>query len=247
MPTTTVPMERRSAARTNRRDALVESQAPLVRRIAYHLLGRLPPSVQVEDLIQAGMIGLLEAARSYAPHHGASFGTFAGIRIRGAMLDEIRRSDWAPRSLHRKRRQAARAIREIENRERRDPRDREVADRMGMSLDEYHRIRRDTAAQKVSSLDDPGPGGGSRLADLPCNGLDPLAQLEETECRRLVTRYVSGLPTRERLVISLYYGEGLNLREIGSRLEVSESRVCQIRGQAVRRLRARARTDRLAA
>ena len=110
------------------REELITRHAPLVKRIAYHLISRLPPSVQVEDLIQSGMVGLLEAARNYDPSQGASFETYAGIRIRGAMLDDIRKTDWAPRSVHRKARQVAEAVREIENAKGREARDEEVAE-----------------------------------------------------------------------------------------------------------------------
>ncbi|MGH8511958.1 MAG: sigma-70 family RNA polymerase sigma factor, partial [Gammaproteobacteria bacterium] len=119
---------------------------PLVKRIAHHLISRLPPSVQIDDLIQAGMIGLLEASRNYDPSQGASFETYAGIRIRGSMLDEIRKGDWAPRSLHRKARQVAKAVQEIEAEQGRDARDSEVAERLGITLDEYYQILHDATA-----------------------------------------------------------------------------------------------------
>src|SRR3989338_668824 len=136
-------------------DELVMVHAALVKRIAYHIMSRLPPSVQVDDLIQAGMIGLLEASRNYDPTQGASFETYAGIRIRGAMLDEIRKTDWTPRSVHRKARQVAEAVREIENLHGRDARDNEVAESLGISLDEYHRILQDASGCRMFSFDDP--------------------------------------------------------------------------------------------
>jgi len=215
---------------------LVERYAALVKRIAYHLVSRLPPSVQVDDLIQAGMIGLLEAAAHYDPGQGASFETYAGIRIRGAMLDEIRRSDWTPRSVHRKARQVAEAMRAIEHEKGRDARDVEVAQALGISLEEYYRILQDAAGCRIFSLDEtdtgeepPEPGGGE----------DPLAAVEDQAFREALAEAIAGLPERERLVMSLYYEEELNLREIGEVLGVSESRVCQIHGQALMRLRAR--------
>ena len=119
---------------------LIERYAPLVKRIAYHLLARLPASVQVEDLMQSGMIGLLEASKKYDGSKGASFETYAGIRIRGAMIDSLRKLDWAPRSVHRKAREAAKVMREIEDREGRDARDGEIAAALGVPLDEYNRI-----------------------------------------------------------------------------------------------------------
>ena len=140
-------------------DDLVTKHAALVKRIAYHLMSRLPPSVQADDLIQAGMIGLLEASRNYDATQGASFETYAGIRIRGAMLDEIRRTDWTPRSVHRKARQVAEAVRSIENEEGRDARDVEVAEKLGLTLHEYHRILQDATGCRVFSIDDTGVNG----------------------------------------------------------------------------------------
>src|SRR5215831_12889593 len=135
-------------------DELIVRHAELVKRIAYHLAGRLPPSVEVDDLIQAGMLGLLEAASNYAANRGASFETYAGIRIRGAMIDALRKLDWAPRSVHRKARAVAAAMREIEKETGRDAKDSEVATKMGVGLDEYHTIVQDAASCRLASLDD---------------------------------------------------------------------------------------------
>jgi RNA polymerase sigma factor for flagellar operon FliA len=220
---------------------IIEQHTSLVRRIAFHLVSRLPASVQADDLIQSGMIGLLEASRNFEPTHGASFETFAGIRIRGAMLDEIRRQDWAPRSLYRKMREVSRAMREIENSEARDARDAEVASRMGISLDEYHRILKDASCHKVFSTEDRGAGVESIADGLYGQLKGPLESLEGEELRRSLARAVASLPEREKLVMSLYYDRELTLREIGELLGVTESRVCQIHGQAVLRLRARLR------
>jgi RNA polymerase sigma factor FliA len=222
-------------------DELVNRHAPLVKRIAYHLMSRLPPSVQADDLIQAGMIGLLEASRNYDPTQGASFETYAGIRIRGAMLDEIRRTDWTPRSVHRKARQVAEAVRVIENRNGRDARDAEVAALLGIGLDEYHKILQDATGCRVFSFEDPAALGGGDDDDY--GGVDapnePLEKLQTADFQRSLGEAIAGLPERERLVMALYYDEELNLREIGEVLGVSESRVCQIHGQALIRLRAR--------
>jgi RNA polymerase sigma factor for flagellar operon FliA len=133
-------------------EALVMRHAELVKRIAYHLAGRLPTSVEVDDLIQAGMLGLLEAAANYSAGRGASFETYAGIRIRGAMLDGLRKLDWAPRSVHRKARAVANAIRELEAEIGREARDTDVATKMGVSLEEYHKIVEDAAGCQISSL-----------------------------------------------------------------------------------------------
>ncbi|OQX30862.1 MAG: RNA polymerase sigma factor FliA [Candidatus Sedimenticola endophacoides] len=221
-------------------DSLVTRHALLVKRIAYHLMNRLPPSVQVDDLIQSGMIGLLEAGRNYDPSQGASFETYAGIRIRGAMLDEIRRSDWTPRSVHRKARQVAEVMRRIENEVGRDARDVEVADALEMSLEEYHRILLDASSSRLFSVDELQSVGELPQRRGENNGADALLDnVQHDEFRHSLADAIAGLPDRERLVMSLYYDEELNLREIGKVLGVSESRVCQIHSQAALRLRAR--------
>jgi RNA polymerase sigma factor for flagellar operon FliA len=222
-------------------DELVRRHAPLVRRIAYHLMGRLPPSVDVGDLMQAGMIGLLEAARNYATDRAASFETYAGIRIRGAMLDELRRSDWTPRSVHRKVREVAEVVRQIENETGGDADDAEVVKRLGVSMQEYHQILADAAGARLLSLTAPedDEGGGASLDVADHDGPGPHERIEQDGMRRALIAAIEGLPEREQLVMSLYYEQELNLKEIGAVLGVTESRVCQIHGQALVRLRAR--------
>jgi RNA polymerase sigma factor for flagellar operon FliA len=215
-------------------EALVMRHAELVKRIAYHLAGRLPASVEVDDLIQAGMLGLLEAAANYSEGRGASFETYAGIRIRGAMLDGLRKLDWAPRSVHRKARAVAKAIRELESEYGREARDVEVAERMGMKLSDYHRIVEDSAGCQISSLTT--EEGEMTLTD---SSADPFRDVVDEDFRAALTEAIAGLPERERLVMSLYYDDELNLKEIGAALRVSESRICQIHGQALVRLQAR--------
>ena len=224
-------------------DDLVNKHAGLVKRIAYHLMNRLPPSVQSEDLIQAGMMGLLEAGKNYDSSQGASFETYAGIRIRGAMLDEIRRSDWTPRSVHRKARMVADAMREIENTQGRDARDVEVAENLNISLDEYHSILKDASGSRIFSFDELVALGEVGTQEdhvaVSADSQSPDDGLEQDDFKKALARAISGLPERERLVVALYYDEELNLREIGQVLGVSESRVCQIHSQAAMRLRAR--------
>jgi RNA polymerase sigma factor FliA len=215
-------------------EALVQQHAELVRRIAYHLAGRLPPSVEVADLIQAGMLGLLEAATSYASGKGASFETFAGIRVRGAMIDALRKLDWAPRSVHRKSREAAAALRQVEVEFGREARDTEVAARMGVPIDEYHRILQDAAVCHVGSLDEQ-----EETFDIVDASAGPLGLAQGEEFRAALATAIGELPERERLIMSLYYDEELNLKEIGAVLKVTESRVCQLHGQALVRLKAR--------
>jgi len=220
-------------------DDLVTKYAPLVKRIAYHLISRLPPSVQPDDLIQAGMIGLLEASRNYNSDQGASFETYAGIRVRGAMLDEIRKNDWAPRSVHRKARMIAEIVKQIENSTGRDARDHEIAEEMGLSLNEYHRLLKESNAHKVFGYEDVGMDEDSMATGLSEKMSGPYDKLQRDDFKRNLSQAIAGLPERERLVMSLYYDKELNLREIGSVIGVSESRVSQIHSQAVIRLQAR--------
>jgi RNA polymerase sigma factor for flagellar operon FliA len=220
-------------------DRLVVDHAELVKRIAYHLVSKMPPHVEVDDLIQAGMIGLLNAAENFSPDKGANFETYAGIRIRGAMLDEARKANWTPRSTFRNAKQVAEAVRTIENETGRDARPAEVAQAMDISLDEYHRILESAASSRLLSLEQLA-GDPERAGMLPRSTDDgPLEYLEEDDFRDALIQAIGTLPQREQLVLSLYYEEELNLREIGEVLEVSESRVCQIHGQAVVRIRAR--------
>ncbi len=221
------------------RNDLVEKHAPLVKRIACHLINRLPASVQLEDLVQAGMIGLLEASRNYDEGQGASFETYAGIRIRGAMLDEIRKNDWAPRSVHRKARMVAEAVRNIEHEHGRDARDTEIANSLEITLEEYYKILQDNSYHKVLSVEDMGLGEESLLDNISDNAPGILDGLQKDDMQRIIAEAVASLPERERLVMALYYDEELNLREIGAVMGVSESRVSQIHSQAVIRLQAR--------
>jgi RNA polymerase sigma factor for flagellar operon FliA len=219
-------------------DALVRKHADLVKRIAYHLAGRLPPQVEIADLVQAGMMGLLEAAQNYASGRGASFETYAGIRIRGAMLDALRKLDWAPRSVHRKARAAALALREVEARLGAEATETDVAAQMGVSLDEYQQILRDALGCQLLRLHEGDDGDGPALDRLPDGAPDPEGIALEESRRKAIAAAVRALPERERLVLSLYYEQELNLKEIGAVLKVTESRVCQLHGQALLRLRA---------
>lgn len=218
-------------------DALVRQHADLVKRIAYHLAGRLPPQVEVEDLIQAGMMGLLEAAQHYATGRGASFETYAGIRIRGAMLDALRKLDWAPRSVHRKARAAAASLRAVEAVRGGEASDTEVAAHMGVSVADYHQILQEALSCQLLRLNDAEDGEESALDRLRDNGPDPLEETVDDAARRAVVAAIERLPERERLVLSLYYEQELNLKEIGAVLKVTESRVCQLHGQALLRLK----------
>ena len=206
------------------------------KRIAYHLAGRLPASVEVDDLIQAGMLGLLEAAANYSAGRGASFETYAGIRIRGAMLDGLRKLDWAPRSVHRKARAVANAIRELEAEIGREARDADVAEQDGcepqrvpQASSRTRRVARSRASRPKRARSTPTDSG---------RGSVPRRDRRAIFAPRS-PRPSPDLPERERMVMSLYYDDELNLKEIGAVLQVSESRICQIHGQALARLQAR--------
>lgn len=221
-------------------DALVVQHASLVKRIAHHLVGRMPSHISVDDMIQSGMIGLMEAAKKYDESKGASFETYAGIRIRGSMLDEVRRGDWAPRSVHRNSRRVAEAIRQVENHTGRDAKDREVSQALGISSEEYHGMLQDSMATKLFSLNDLLGEDDSVLAEKEhAVHQEPLETLQKEGLLKSLTESIRQLPEREQLVLSLYYDEELNLKEIGGILGVSESRVSQIHSQAAHRLRAR--------
>jgi len=220
-------------------DERVMQHAPLVKRIAYHLLGRLPDSVQVDDLIQAGMLGLLEAIKNYDASQGASFDTYAGIRIRGSMLDEVRRCDWTPRSVHKKSRMVSEAIRTIENKTGREARDVDVAKYLGIAIDEYNHILQDSSSCRVFSVEELAQDGDHYMDETLSHEEGPVDGLSREGFQQALANAIMGLPERERLVISLYYDEEFNLREIGEVLNISESRVSQICTQAVLRLRSR--------
>ena len=217
---------------------VITRHSDLVRRIAHHLAARLPASVEIDDLIQAGMMGLIEASRSYDAEQGASFETYASIRIRGSMIDEIRRGDWVPRSVHRRARDAAATIRRLELASGRAASATEVAEAMEMPLPDYLRLIEDAARGQVLSLESRIEDQGE--LDTPASGgPTPQQVLERSQFGEELGKAIAVLPEREQLVLSLYYEQELNLKEIGAVLGVSESRVCQIHGQAMLRLRGR--------
>lgn len=220
-------------------DELLVQYAPLVKRIAYHLMGRMPARVQMEDMVQTGMIGLYEALKAYDASKGASFETYARIRIQGSMIDEVRRGDWTPRSVYKKSRQLSEAMREVEKTEGRDAKSSEVAALMGISLDEYNSMSKDAAGLQVLSYEDISATDGSKeeasIKQLP----GPYQALQKKLFKEGLADRIANLPERERLVMALYYDEELNMREIGEVLGITEGRVCQIHGQTLIRLRGR--------
>ena len=227
------------AAQGNSPEQLIERYSPLVKRIAHHLQARLPSSVQVDDLIQAGLIGLLEASRNYDASKGASFETYAGIRIRGSMIDEVRRGDWAPRSVHRNSRRIQEAMNRLQKRLGRSATDQELATDLGVSLEEFREMSQDSLCTRLFSYEDLG-GEDERPDDyIPSDSPSPAQDVQSESLRVQLAKAIASLPERERLVLALYYDEELNLKEIGLVLGVSESRVSQIHSQAALRLRSK--------
>lgn len=219
--------------------SILEKHASLVKRIAHHLIARLPGSVLVDDLIQAGMIGLLEAAKNFDGSKGASFETYAGIRIRGAMLDDIRKGDWTPRSVHRNTRMIADKISALEAELGRDVKDTEVAEALEVSLEQYHTMLNESNAGKIIGMDDLGVSEDVINVKDDKDSDDIYEGIEGHHFKSSLAEAIKTLPEREALILSLYYDDELNLREIGDILSVSESRVSQIHSQAMIRLRSR--------
>ncbi len=216
----------------------VVQYAYLVKRIALHLIARLPPSVQLDDLIQAGMIGLMEAAQKFDGDKGASFETYAGIRIRGSMVDEMRRGDWVPRSVHKNARRINQAISAVEARTGRDATDSEIAAELGVELGDYHSMANDAATGRLYSLEEMFEDEDAPT-QLPVdtNVPNPAESIQRSALKSALAQAINELPEREKLVLSLYYDQELNLKEIGQVLNVSESRVCQIHAQAALKLK----------
>lgn len=220
-------------------EALVKTHASLVKRIAYHLAGRLPRSVQIDDLMQAGMLGLLEAARYYDGSKGASFETYASIRVRGFILDEVRRNDWVPRSVYRNSRMISSAIKEVENRLGRAASDAEVAKEMGLDNVEYQEMLSDANGAHLYGFDDLGVTDDLLEDELGSISSRPHLNVQQSDMKLYLSEMIGGLPKNEQMVLSLYYEHELNLKEIGDILGVTESRVSQIHSLATHRIKAR--------
>ena len=219
---------------------VVERHADLVRRIAHHLAARLPASVEIDDLIQAGMMGLMDALSRYETGHGAQFETFAMQRIRGAMIDELRGSDWLPRSVRRNQRAIEAAVHAVEQRLRRSATEAEVAAHMGVSLADYQQMLGDAHGGQLLYLDElVGADSDESFLDRHAgkDTDDPLKRLGDERFRAGLAAAIDGLPEREKQVMGMYYEHDMNLKEIGAVLGVTESRVCQLHSQAVARLR----------
>ncbi|MBT2774521.1 RNA polymerase sigma factor FliA [Halomonas sp. ISL-60] len=220
-----------------KQNELLTQYMPLVRRQALTLQVRLPASIELDDLIQAGMVGLLEALGRFDATQGATFATFASQRIRGAMVDELRTRDWLPRSVRRSARAVDSAVRQLEQLLGRVPEENEIAQHLEMPLSEYQQLLNDTNSGQLLPFEELVADGGEPISNELGNS--PFDQLLDGQQRQTLIDAIEALPEREKLLMALYYQEELNLKEVGAVLGVTESRVSQLHSQAVSRLRAR--------
>ncbi|MGE0171791.1 MAG: sigma-70 family RNA polymerase sigma factor [Oligoflexales bacterium] len=226
------------------RDQLIMDYAPLIRFVAQRIAARLPSNIDIDDLISAGVIGLMDAIEKYDPSRDNKFKTYAEFRIRGAILDELRSQDWVPRSVRDKAKRIEKTYAELEQKFGRSVSDAEISTALGVELDDYYEMVAKVKAVTLLSIDEMGgPGQQERKSLLEClenvNSKNPFTQLKSKGVRELLIKNIEELPEKQKLVLSLYYYEDLNLKEIGKILEVTESRVSQLHTQAVERLRAR--------
>ena len=221
-------------------DEQVTKYAPLVKRIAYHMMARLPASVEVDDLIQVGLIGLMDAVGRFDGTQGAQFESYATQRIRGSMLDELREADWLPRHVRQKSRQIEATISRLEQRNGKSPTEHEISAEMGLAIDQYQSMLGDVKCSQLLYYEDFADDDSASFLEryLVDGSNDPLAVLEDEGFRGSLVAAIHHLPERERSMMGMYYEQDMNLKEIGVVLGVSESRVCQLHSQAVARLRA---------
>ena len=228
------------------RDAFTMEYAPLVKIIAMRLAMRLPSHIDVDDLINVGIAGLLESIDRFDVSRGVKIETYLTFRIKGAMLDELRRLDWLPRSVRQKARHLEEEFQTLEGILGRAPVEEEMAEHLGLGLEEYYKLINDASGTAVLSLEDMGFSRGEDARNiLECisdpNCVDPVAELDLKENKVILSKTIDELPEKEKLVLSLYYYEDLNLKEIGKVLGVSESRISQLHTQAILKLKTRLR------
>lgn len=228
------------------RDALIRQHVPLVRRIAHHMIAKLPPNVELDDLIQVGMMGLADALSRYEVEQGVQFETFATQRIRGAMLDELREGDWMSRSSRKSQKDIEHAVHRVEQRLGRSPMESEIAQEMGLSLPDYQSLLGKVRGTQLVYLEDMSRGNEEddsfldrHVAD---NDADPIEQLRDQRLKASLVSAIKGLPEREQYIMGMYYEHDMNLKEIAAVLGITESRVCQLHSQSIARLRAKMRS-----
>ena len=225
------------------REAVIKEYAPMVKYVANRIAMRLPPHVEVDDLISVGVLGLIDAIDKYDSTRGAKFKTYAEFRVRGAILDELRSMDWVPRSVRQKASSMDGVVKKLQNKLGRRPEEDEIAEEMGISLDELFTTLNETKSMPILSLEDLGIAkeSGEQQSLLDClagkNDADPQTHLRLVELKEIIASAIDTLPEKERLMISLYYYEELTMKEIGGVLGITESRVSQIHSKAVFRLR----------
>ena len=231
-------------------DSMLKQHRPLVRRLAHQMIGKLPASVELDDLIQVGMIGLSEALARFDAANGAQFETFATQRIRGAMLDELRETDWASRATRKQQREIETAVRRVEQRLGRAALESEIAAEMGLALAAYQELLGRVRGTQLVYLEDMAGEDGSNdfldrhaAADGDASCADPMALLQDHRLRSALVTAIKGLPEREQHMMSMYYEHDMNLKEIGAVLKVTESRVSQLHSQSIARLRAKLRPN----
>ncbi|MFZ5565851.1 MAG: RNA polymerase sigma factor FliA [Pseudomonadota bacterium] len=228
------------------RDALIRQYSPLVRRLAHHMMAKLPPSIQVDDLIQVGLIGLSEALTRFEANQGVQFETFATQRIRGAMIDELRENDWMSRGSRKSQKEIETALTRLEHKLGRSPSESEIAAELGLDLAEYQALLYKVKGTQLVYLEDmTGSGEGEdgfldrHMVD---DDADPMQLLRNQRLRGALVTAIKGLPEREQYIMSMYYEQDMNLKEIAAVLGVTESRVCQLHSQSIARLRAKMRS-----
>ncbi|MEI6761011.1 MAG: RNA polymerase sigma factor FliA [Betaproteobacteria bacterium] len=228
------------------RNAMIRQYQPLVRKLAHHMMAKLPANVQVDDLIQVGLIGLSDALARYEAAQGVQFETFATQRIRGAMLDELRENDWMSRGSRKSQKDIEQALRRLEHRLGRSPLESEIATELGMSLADYQTLLGKVRGTQLVYLEDMGRGGDEEDSFLDHHvadaEVDPLNMLGNQRLRQALVDAIKNLPEREQLIMSMYYEQDMNLKEIAAVLGVTESRICQLHSQSIARLRAKMRS-----
>ena len=228
---------------TENREEVIIQYSPMIKYVANRIAMRLPPHIEVDDLISVGVLGLMDAITKYDSSRGAKFKTYAEFRVRGAILDELRSMDWVPRSIRQKASQVDKVVQGLQAKLRRTPEDEEVAQEMGLSLDQFHETLNETKSIPIFSLEDLGIAkeSGDQQSLLDCLAgkadADPQTQIRLVELKEIIAKAIDALPEKERLMVSLYYYEELTMKEIGAVLDITESRVSQIHSKAVYRLR----------